>query len=66
MQHVNTIKETGLTPKDASELIGCSVYTIKELARGKKIPHYKVGARYMFTRSKLLKWIDSQERSNYS
>lgn len=33
------VKETGLTPTEASALIGCKEYTIKELARGKKIPH---------------------------
>lgn len=59
------LKETGLTPVEAGALIGCSAYTIKELARRKEIPHYKVGARYMFTRSALLKWIGEQENKNY-
>lgn len=59
------IKETGLTPEEAGELVGCSAYTIKELARGKRIPFYKVGARYMFTRSALMKWIENQEKQNY-
>lgn len=59
------IKETGLTPAEASALIGCSVYTIKELARGNKIPFYRIGSRYMFTRSALLKWIADQEEKNY-
>lgn len=59
------IKETGLTPAEASSLIGCSVYTIKELARRNKIPFYRIGSRYMFTRSALLKWIADQEEKNY-
>lgn len=59
------IKETGLTPAEASALIGCSVYTIKELARRNKIPFYRIGSRYMFTRSALLKWIADQEERNY-
>lgn len=59
------VKEIGLTPAEASSLIGCSVYTIKELARGNKIPFYKIGSRYMFTRSALLKWISDQEERNY-
>lgn len=58
-------KETGLTPTEASALIGCSVYTIKELARGNKIPFYKIGSRYRFTRSALLKWMTDQEEKNY-
>lgn len=59
-------KETGLTPQEAGEMIGCSAYTIKELARGKRIPFYKVGTRYMFTRSALMEWISAQEKSNYN
>lgn len=60
------VKETGLTPVEAGALIGCSAYTIKELARGKRIPFYKVGTRYMFTRSALLKWVTDQEEKNYN
>jgi len=60
------LKETGLTPKEASTLIGCKEYTIKELARGKRIPHYRVGNRYRFTRSALLKWMADQEKENYN
>lgn len=59
-------KEIGLTPAEAGALIGCSAYTIKELARGNKIPFYKIGSRYMFTQSALLKWIVDQEEKNYS
>lgn len=60
------VKETGLTPTEASALIGCKEYTIKELARGKKIPHYRVGNRYRFTRSALIKWMVNQEKENYN
>ncbi len=59
-------KETGLTPTEASALIGCSAYTIKELARRNEIPFYKVGNRYRFTRSALLKWMADQEEKNYT
>lgn len=59
-------KETGLTPVEAGALIGCSAYTVKELARGNRIPFYKIGIRYMFTRSALLKWIAEQESENYA
>lgn len=58
-------KEIGLTPSEAGALIGCSAYTIKELARGSKIPFYRIGSRYMFTKSALLKWITDQEERNY-
>lgn len=60
-----TVKETGLTPVEAGALIGCSAYTIKELARGKEIPFYKVGNRYRFIKSSLIKWMANQEEENY-
>ncbi len=60
------VKETGLTPAEASALIGCKEYTIKELARGKKIPHYRVGNRYRFTKSALIRWMAEQEEKNYN
>ena len=59
-------KDTGLTPVEAGALIGCSAYTIKEMARGHRIPFYRVGTRYMFTRSALMKWMVDQEKENYS
>lgn len=58
-------KDIGLTPAEAGALIGCSAYTIKELARENKIPFYRIGSRYMFTKSALLKWITEQEEKNY-
>jgi excisionase family DNA binding protein len=58
-------KSTGLTPKEAAEFIGCSEYTIKQLAREKRIPHYRIGVRIMFTRPALVKWIANQEKRNY-
>ena len=59
------IKEIGLTPAEAGALIGCSAYTIKDLARRKQIPFYKIGSNYRFTRSGLMKWINDQENENY-
>ena len=53
-------KETGLTPQEAGDLLGCSAYTIKELARGNRIPFYRVGNRYRFTRSTLTEWMAAQ------
>ena len=58
-------KETGLTPQEAGDLLGCSAYTIKELARGNRIPFYRVGNRYRFTRSTLTEWMAEQEKKNY-
>ena len=58
-------KETGLTPQEAGALVGCSAYTIKELARGGRIPFYKVRSMYRFTRSTLIEWMSEQETRNY-
>lgn len=58
-------KQMGITPKEAAEFIGCSEYTIKDLARRKDIPHYRVGNRIMFTRTSLEKWVRDQEKNNY-
>ncbi len=58
-------KQTGLTPKEAAAVIGCSEYTIKQLAREKRIPHYRVGVRIMFTRAALQNWMADQEKRNY-
>ena len=62
---MQTVKETGLTPQEAGDLLGCSAYTIKELARGNRIPFYRVGNRYRFTRSTLIEWMAAQEQKNY-
>mgnify|MGYP005789389161 CR=1 FL=1 len=62
---MNSTKERGLTPQEAADLIGCSTCTVKALARRGSIPFYRVGVRYLFTRSALLSWISDQEKANY-
>lgn len=54
-----------LTPKEAAELIGCSEYTIKELARQKRIPSHRVGNMIKFTREGLEAWIKAQEKKSW-
>lgn len=58
------IEPYGMDTKEASKFIGCSAYTIRELAREKKIPHYRIGNRIMFTKQALIRWIDKQEDKN--
>lgn len=53
-----------IKPQEASRLIGCSEYTIRDMARRKKVPHYRVGSLIMFRRSALLRWIEKQEKTN--
>lgn len=64
-QNSSCEKATGLNPKEAAAFIGCSEYTIKQLAREKRIPHYKVGVRILFMRASLEKWIENQEKENF-
>lgn len=56
------MEKLNLTPEEAAYLIGCSRYTIMELARQKRIPHYRVGNRVMFTQEGLRQWIEDQEK----
>lgn len=64
LENVKT-ESYGMDTKEASKFIGCSAYTIRELAREKKIPHYRIGNRIMFTKQALIKWIDKQEDRNW-
>lgn len=64
MTNQSNMEKLNLTPKEASLLIGCSEYTIKELARMKKIPHHRVGNLIKFTREGLKEWIEQQEKKS--
>lgn len=59
------IEKYGMSTKEASKFIGCSAYTIRELARKKQIPHYRIGSRIMFSKQSLIKWINKQENRNW-
>lgn len=59
------IEKYCMDTKEASMFIGCSAYTIRELARKKLIPHYRIGDRIMFTKHSLIKWIEKQENRNW-
>lgn len=58
-------KALNLTPKEAAELIGCSEYTIKELARQNRIPSHRVGNMIKFTHEGLKAWIQAQEKKSW-
>jgi excisionase family DNA binding protein len=56
-----------LSPKDAAAYIGCSYGFLLELARMKKIPHFKIGVRFFFFQDSLDLWLRNQEtKSTYS
>lgn len=55
-----------LTPAEAAQLIGCSEYTVKKLAREKKIPSFRVNKLIRFREQSLIRWIVKQEKINYT
>lgn len=61
-ENTSANKRLNLKPKEACDIIGCSEYKIKELARQGKIPHHRIGNRIMFTREGLEEWIMQMEK----
>lgn len=52
--------------KKISEFTGLSPWKIRELVKDKKIPVSKIGGIFMTRRSRILKWIEDNERESYS
>lgn len=51
-----------LRPDEAAKYIGCSDYTIRQMVRERRIPHYRIGVKILFTQNSLDKWIEEQEK----
>jgi Helix-turn-helix domain len=54
-----------LTPRDAANVIGKSVYWLKRARRGEKgtgPPYYKIGGRFLYARADVLEWLEAQFR----
>ncbi len=52
-----------LSPDDAAQLLGLSAYTVRQLARERRIPAIRLGRYWRFRRSSLENWITAQERA---
>lgn len=50
-----------LSIPQAAEYLGQSEHTIREWVRRRKIPHYKVNGAVKFRKSRLDKWINTNE-----
>jgi len=50
-----------LDPRAAAELLGMHEETVRRLARERKIPAYKVGGLWRFSRSMLYRWAEAQQ-----
>ena len=53
-----------LSPDDAAQLLGLSAYTVRQLARERRIPAIRLGRYWRFRRSSLEQWITQQERTS--
>lgn len=47
-----------LSVKEASGWLGISVFTLYSWAQGKKLPHYKIGKKVMFSKDDLKRWLE--------
>ena len=57
-------KKIILRPAEAAKYIGCSEYTIRQMVRERRIPHYRIGVKILFTKNSLDKWIEEQEKKS--
>jgi len=57
---IEPIRRTTLTVKEVAEYLGISSDMVYILCREKRIAHFRIGARILFKREAIDKWIDSQ------
>ncbi len=63
-QRSGVMKMQTMTVKEAAEYIGASEYKTYDLVRNKKIPHFKVGAKILFRKEAIDRWVANQEEHN--
>ena len=47
-----------LSVKEAAGWMGMPVFTLYSWAQARKIPHFKLGKRVLFSKKDLLRWLD--------
>ena len=60
MMKIEPIRRTTLTTEEVAEYLGLSKDFIYVLCREKKLPHARIGSRYIFKRAAIDKYIDDQ------
>lgn len=55
------MEQITMTAKEAAEYIGVSYWHLLETAKRKQIPHVRVGARVLFRKETLDRWMANQE-----
>lgn len=64
MVKMESIKRSTITAAECAEYIGCSIDLIYSMVREKKLPHFRIGTRILFKRSKIDEWIEKQMEDN--
>ena len=63
-QSVNTTGyETSIDAKEAARILGIHPNTLLLMARRKEVPAYRIGRRWLFVASSLVRWRDQRLQS---
>ncbi|MHB8308504.1 MAG: helix-turn-helix domain-containing protein [Candidatus Desulforudaceae bacterium] len=46
-----------MTADQAAEFLGCSAWSVREYSRQGRIPHRRIGRKYIFSKDALLRWL---------
>ena len=52
-----------LSVKESSQWLGIPAFTLYSWAQGRRIPHYKIGKRVMFSKDDLKRWLEQHRRN---
>lgn len=58
------MEQATLSAKQAAQYIGCSYWTILEMAKKGMIPHIRVGKKVLFRKYVLDNWMEEQEKQS--
>jgi excisionase family DNA binding protein len=56
------MEKATLEAKQAAQYLGCSYWTILEMAKKGQVPHIRVGKRVLFRKNVLDQWMEEQEK----
>jgi len=56
------VRDRLLSANEAAQLLGVSAYTIRQWARERRIPYYKVGRLLRFDADEIERWLGQQRR----
>ena len=57
------MEKVALNIKEVSEVLGVSRTTVYELMHREDFPAFKIGARTLVPREKLIEWVNKQEKN---